>query len=199
VSKKIRLAVGLSVFLAGVPVAARESLDTQRGAVAASRAKTAASKTKETNGAPMVTFSGFQVFHDGKSRLYVDLSSSVEVTEKVEGKKAVYKLEGARIEARNNENPLVTSHFSAMVVHARLTDEAGRGKHRHRHKKTAGPASVVIVVQMREAAQPTHRMQKNPDGSARLIIDFPKPKKTPAPEPDEVAPKPKAPSTDAPK
>jgi hypothetical protein len=48
------------------------------------------------------------------------------------------------------------------------------------------------VVETREPVKPAHRVIRNPDGSAVLIVDFPKPSKPPPPEPDVIAPPSKA-------
>jgi hypothetical protein len=45
------------------------------------------------------------------------------------------------------------------------------------------------VVVTREAVTPEHRLVENKDGTATLLVDFPRPKKTPGPEPLPKAPK----------
>jgi hypothetical protein len=132
-----------------------------------------------------VTFAGFHVFEDGTSRLYVQLTSSVVVDANVVGKKAEYLLHGARIPNRNNKNPLFTQHFVAQVVSARLVPVGPDPKGRRKHQ--AKPSDVRLVVEMREDARPQHRVVRNADGSATLVVDFPKPVKPPAAPADPVA------------
>jgi OmpA-OmpF porin, OOP family len=157
----------------------------------------AAARTKEPAGGAAVTFAGFHVLPNGTSQLYVHLTEDIPVTETLTGKKAEYVLAGARVPVRNNKNPLLTQHFLSQVVSVRLVAE-GKGKRKGKHAKS-GPTEVRLVVEMREAAKPTHTTQKNPDGSVTLVIDFPKPTKPPAPEPEEAAPPQKASDADPPR
>ncbi|HVU00923.1 MAG TPA: thrombospondin type 3 repeat-containing protein [Polyangiaceae bacterium] len=135
-----------------------------------------------------VTFAGFQVLPNGVSRITVQLSRDAAVDAVVSGTKAEYVLHGTRIPVKNNRNPLLTGHFSAEVVSARLFT-VGEGKKRRKHADVA--SDVHLVALMREAAHPEHRMQRNPDGTATFTVDFPKPSKPPPPEPDPVSPAPK--------
>ena len=104
---------------------------------------------------------------------------------KVVGKTAEYRLVGANVPIRNNKNPLLSQHFVSQVVSARLVPD-GKGKGKAKAK------GARLVIQMREAAQPTYRLDQNADGTATLVVDFAKPIKAPPPEPEEKAPVPKA-------
>jgi OOP family OmpA-OmpF porin len=143
-------------------------------------------RVKDAGDGAAVTFSGFHVFPDGTSRIYVQLTSSVAVDANVTGKKAEYLLHGARIPIRNNKNPLSAEHFVAEVVNARLVPTGQEAKGRKKQK--AKTSDVRLVVEMRDAAKPQHRLVRNADGTATLVVDFPKPTKPPAPPPDPVAP-----------
>jgi hypothetical protein len=133
-----------------------------------------------------VTVSGFHAFDDGTSRITVELTSTVTVDANVTGRRAEYLLHGARIPIRNNKNPLLTEHFAAVVVSARLIPEGEGKKGRKKHEPTR--SDVRLVVEMREAAKPQHRLVRNADGTATLVVDFPKPTKPPAPPADPVPP-----------
>jgi hypothetical protein len=75
-------------------------------------------------------------------------------------------------------------------VSARLVVEGGpKGK---KKPKKGEPSNVLLEVVMREAVKPQHRVVQNADGTATLVVDFPKPSKPPPPEPDEQQPAPKA-------
>ncbi len=145
----------------------------------------AESSGANANAHAAITYAGFQMFDDGTSRVYVQLTEPVAVEETLKGATAEYRLVGATIPARNNENPLLAEHFAAEVRSARLLPE---GKRKGRGKKKRG-GSARLVVEMREAAHPEHRMIQNADGTATLVVDFPKPMKPVPPEPDSTPPK----------
>ncbi len=137
-----------------------------------------------------VTFAGFYAFDDGASRLYVRLTKAVPVEPTLAGKRAEYLLVGATILTRNNKNPLIARHFVTEVVSARLVPEGeAKGKAKARASR-AKPADARLIIEMREPVTPAHRMVESADGSATLVIDFPKPKKPPPPEPEETPPSP---------
>ena len=169
-------AAGLSLLLASIPAFPEPTATVQTSSVKAPPGGVA-------DGAD-VTFAGFHVFEDGTSRLYVQLTSSVVVDANVVGKKAEYLLHGARIPIRNNKNPLFTQHFVTQVVSARLVPVGQDPKGRRKHQ--AKPSDVRLVVEMREDAKPQHRVVRNADGSATLVVDFPKPVKPPAAPADPV-------------
>jgi hypothetical protein len=146
------------------------------------------------DGTAAITFTGFDEHADGSSRLYVKLSHPVSVEPTQSGTHLTYVLVGTRIPIRNNKNPLITSHFGSQVVSARLVLEdhaKGRGKKRTRGKTASAVADAArLLVETREAVTPQHKMVRNADGTAMLVIDFAKPSKPPPPEPDVIAPPP---------
>ncbi len=153
----------------------------------------------DADGTAAITFTGFDEHPDGSSRLYVKLSHPVAVEPTLSGTHLEYVLVGTRIPIRNNKNPLITSHFGAQVVSARLVLEdhstvKGKGRGRKRAKtKVVAPLvadAARLVVETREVVKPLHKMIKNADGSAILVIDFAKPSRPPPPEPDVIAPPP---------
>jgi hypothetical protein len=162
-------------------------------------------RARDDGGTADITFTGFDEHPDGSSRLYVKLSHPVSVEPTFSGTHLEYALIGTRIPIKNNENPLITAHFGAQVVSARLVleDHANAnanaksgGKGKRRGKVRAAPPLVAdsarLVIETREAVKPQYKMLRNADGSAVLVIDFARPSKTPAPEPDVIAPPPKA-------
>jgi hypothetical protein len=155
-------------------------------------------RARDDGGAADITFTGFDEHPDGSSRLYVKLSHPVSVEPSYSGTHLEYALIGTRIPIKNNENPLITTHFGAQVVSARLvTEDHGKHKGRKRGKVKAAPApapgvadAARLVVETREAVKPQHKMLRNTDATAVLDIDCARPSKTPAPEPDVVRPSP---------
>jgi len=177
------LGVLVAALLVSPPAAAREP-----------SAGTSASEADPAANAALL-YSGFRVSSDGASRIIVTLSKPVTVTPKVSGKTAEYLLAGTYVPARNNKNALITRHFSTMVTSAKIVTEGTPAATKKKKKKKgkaakqpAGPASVRVVVEMREAVNPSWRIARNADGTAALVIDFPRPTTPPPPEPDPVAP-----------
>jgi len=156
----------------------------------------APSRARATDDHAHITFTGFDEEADGASRLFVKLSRPVTVQESLSGTHLEYLMIGATIPVRNNENPLITRHFGAQVVTARLVsdrpDKPRRTKgSKNRSKPTGEPESARLIVETREPVKPAHRVVRNADGSAVLIVEFPKPSRPPPPEPDVIAPPPK--------
>jgi hypothetical protein len=139
-----------------------------------------------------VTYSGFQVFQDGSARLSVTFTGSPEVEASHSGKKAEYLLRKVAIPVRNNKNALLTRHFASVVTSIRFVADpaptgTARGK-KGRAKKKEGGTDTRLVVELREAVKPAHRLTRAADGSTLLVIDFPKPSTPPPPEPDPMPP-----------
>jgi len=148
------------------------------GAPATSRADRPHARAQRSNPAATdALMAGFETLTDGSTRLFVDLSKPAPYDTKADTKAGrstlTYVLRDARVERRNNENPLVTVHFNTPVNSARLVPH-GR--------------DVWLVVDLRADVQPTATMDATKDGSARLRIDFPKGDYLPASQPPWTAP-----------
>jgi AMIN domain len=102
---------------------------------------------------------GFETRGDGSTRLFVDLSKAVSFEAKAGRSTVTVVLKGARVDRRNNQNPLVTVHFNTPVVSARLVPH-GR--------------DVWFVVDLRGNVQPQTTMETTKLGSARLCLEFPR-------------------------
>ncbi|HLK38496.1 MAG TPA: hypothetical protein VKU41_17155 [Polyangiaceae bacterium] len=109
---------------------------------------------------------GFETLADGSSRLFVELSKPVAYETRTARGAITYVLKGARIEKRNNENPLVTVHFNTPVTSARLVP--------HGH-------DLYFVVDLRANVQPTVTVDAGKDGGSMMRIEFPKGDYLPAP------------------
>jgi hypothetical protein len=103
--------------------------------------------------------SGFQVMPDGSTRLFVELSKPVAFDAKPARGSVTYVLKEARIERRNNQNPLVTVHFNTPVTSARLVP--------HGH-------DLWFVVDLRANVQPNATMDSTKEGTAMFRVAFPK-------------------------
>jgi hypothetical protein len=102
--------------------------------------------------------SGFETMDDGSTRLFVELSKPTSYDTKAGPSNVTYVLKGAHVDRRNNENPLVTTHFNTPVTSARLVSH-GR--------------DLWFVVDLRAHVQPTTAMSTTKEG-ATLRIGFAK-------------------------
>jgi hypothetical protein len=108
---------------------------------------------------PVATLPGFEMLPDGGSRLFVEISKTVNVEERRSERVLTYILKGTRVVYRNNENSLVTVHFNTPVTRARLLP-SGR--------------DLLFSVDLRADASPAWKMVAETDGSATLQVDFAK-------------------------
>jgi hypothetical protein len=106
----------------------------------------------------VATFPGFRLLPDGRSRIYVELTRSVNVTERHAQGTLVYVLRDARVPVRNNRNALITTHFPTPVARARLL--------------SAG-VDVELLIDVRKSVSATYKVVPGETGGARLEVDFP--------------------------
>jgi hypothetical protein len=118
----------------------------------------AAALAPRTTG-PVATFPGYHALPDGRTQVYVEITSSVPVAESVAPGTITYRLKGARVTVRNNKNALITTHFPATpVARARLV-----------------PADndLNLIIELRANVTATYRMVSSEAGTARLEVEFP--------------------------
>ena len=108
---------------------------------------------------PVATLPGFEMLAEGGSRLFVELSQSVQVDERKARGSLTYVLHGAHVTVHNNTNPLVTVHFNTPVASARLVPSGH---------------DLLFVVSLRADATPTWKINPGKEGSSVLTVDFPK-------------------------
>jgi hypothetical protein len=108
---------------------------------------------------PVATLPGFEMLAEGGSRLFVELSQTVQVDERRARGSLTYVLHGAHVTVHNNTNPLVTVHFNTPVATARLVP-AGH--------------DLLFVVSLRADAAATWKINPGKEGSSVLTVDFPK-------------------------
>jgi hypothetical protein len=108
--------------------------------------------------APLATYPGFRMLPNGTSRIWVQVSQSVDVQVRRAGGSVTYVLPGVNVGVRNNTNPLVTTHFNTPISRARLVrDRAG----------------VLLVLDLREVAEPAHKVTRGPGGTMTLEVTLP--------------------------
>lgn len=159
--------------------AARWALTAALTAVALPVGSAAARDTKGTSavdadaaGLANVTFTGFRMLADGRSLVYVELTSKVAVSVEKRGNNVfVYRLDGTRVALKNNKNPLITSGFASLLDSARWVVPSSKAKKKPGRKAAAADASphVDLVLTLRDAATPTHVMR---DGKAGAILEI---------------------------
>jgi hypothetical protein len=108
---------------------------------------------------PIVSAPGFRLIEDGKSRVFLEVSEKVEITERKAQGRIVYQLKGAHTALRNSRLPLPTGVFPTPVGRVELADQ-GDG--------------ADLVIELREPATPVYQVIDTPRGIA-LQVDFPPP------------------------
>ena len=123
------------------------------GAPAAAKSRTRVGKLDDPSLAN-VTFAGFRPLSDGRSLVYVEISSKVPVRLERKPGFLVYELSGARVALPNNRNPLVTTAFASSLDSARL-----------RESKASSARSVELVLKLRADVTPTHTFAERATGA----------------------------------
>jgi hypothetical protein len=111
-----------------------------------------------TPGAPIAGGAAFYRLDDGSTRVSVEVSEKVPVAENRAQGRLIYRLKGVFIPERTNTLPLVTGYFATPVDRAQLVQDG---------------ADVELVIDLRDATAPTHRVVETSRGMV-LQVDFPK-------------------------
>jgi OmpA-OmpF porin, OOP family len=106
-----------------------------------------------------ITFSGYRSLPDGRAVLFVEMTEPVAVEVSRSGQVIEYEMIGATVPLKNNKNPLLLRDFSASAVTAALVP---------------GKKSVRLVITLRGAVSPSHRMVPRGKGAA-LEVELPAP------------------------
>jgi hypothetical protein len=109
--------------------------------------------------APFASYPGFRMAADGSSKVWVSVTRPVDVQVRRAGGHVTFVLSGVQVGVRNNTNPLVTTHFNTPLERARLVQDR---------------AGALLVLDLRETAEPTHKLSKGPYGTMVLEIALPK-------------------------
>jgi hypothetical protein len=110
------------------------------------------------DGSPIASAPSFIRLDDGATRVELEVSSRVDVAENKARGRVVYRLRGAQVGERTNQLPLLTGFFSTPVDRMQLVQQ--------------GP-DVDLVIDLREASDPTQRVVETPRGIV-LQVDFPR-------------------------
>jgi len=133
---------------------------------------------------PVANFPGFRMLSAGESRVSVEISEKVDVTEhKAEGRIA-YRMKGVSVPTKTNRLPLETMFFQTPVGRIQLVE--------------LDEGDVDLVIELRQASTPTYKLAEAESGFV-LEVDFPKPTAAIPPPPIPKGPrqKPKGNDDDA--
>ncbi len=143
-------------------------------------------KRKRDVKGPVASFPGFRMLPGGESRVYVEISEKVEITEhKAEGR-ITYRLKGVSVPTRTNRLALETMFFQTPVSRVQLVEQ--------------DEADLDLVIELSQPSAPTFKLADS-EGGVILQVDFPalpKGQERPMPEVPQ-APKPKAKSPTKPR
>jgi hypothetical protein len=141
---------------AKTPAVKRDQAAPRKQAVAKPRGKDKA-KRKRTAGGPIAMSPGFAMLQGGKSRIFVEVSQKVDVTEQKAQGRIVYRIKGASVPLRNNRLPLLTGFFPTPVMDVRLVEQDN---------------DVDLVIHLRQASTVEHRIVAS-EGGMVVQVDFP--------------------------
>ena len=108
---------------------------------------------------PLASYPAFRLLDDGQSRVAVEVSRKVTITEHKAQGRVVYRLDDVALPGHNAHLALPTGFFRTPVDRVGLVEQ-GNG--------------VDLVIELREAVQPTYRVLDTPRGIV-IQVDFPRP------------------------
>ena len=147
--------------------AASPSAAAKRAAKPAPRRRNRSKPSARTLAAntPLASYPAFRLLDDGQSRVAVEVSRKVTITEHKAQGRVVYRLDDVALPGHNAHLALPTGFFRTPVDRVGLVEQ-GNG--------------VDLVIELREAVQPTYRVLDTPRGIV-IQVDFPRPAGADAP------------------
>ncbi len=127
------------------------------------------------DGTPIATYPSFRLLDDGSTRVTVEVTHKVAVTEHKARGRIVYSLAGAAVPGSNTRLALPTGFFHTPVERIEVVAQAG---------------GADLVIELREALEPTYRVLETPRGSVVLQVDFPRSPDAASTAPAEAAKRP---------
>lgn len=113
---------------------------------------------KEIGGdSAVLTWTGFERLQNS-SRVFIQLSASVQPDVSVEGLRVFVKLPRTAIKIRNNRRSLITKYFKTPVNEVKISRS---GK------------DVLVVLELRWEATPSWRFETGANGYQVLVLEFP--------------------------
>jgi hypothetical protein len=112
-----------------------------------------ASKSTQST-APIATWVGFRQTGPKTALVYVNLTQVVAVSSAKQDKTITFTLRKTRIQVRNNQNPLLATHFDSMVESVRLVPS---GK------------DVNLVIQLKREATMSSKVEQETQGAVLYV------------------------------
>ncbi len=123
-------------------------------------------------GTPIATYPSFRLLDDGSTRITIEVTRKVAVTEHKAKGRIVYSLAGAAVAGSNTRLALPTGFFHTPVERVEAVGQS---------------SGTDLIIELREAVEPTYRFLDTPRGSTVLQVDFPRTAvDAAAPAPDAV-------------
>ena len=127
-----------------------------RAARATGRARLVAAHNQTVT--PTATLPGFRMLSDGRSRVFLELSGDVPMTESHQPGRLSYRFAGVRVPARVNRLALPTSYFPTPVARVQL-NQVG--------------SDAVLVIELKSQVDPSVRVERK-GGAMVVSADFPR-------------------------
>lgn len=109
-------------------------------------------------GTPIASFPGFTRLEDGKTRIFVEVSQKVAVTEQRTAGRFTYRLRGATVVQRTNQLSLITNYFTTPVSRVQLLPVG---------------SDLDVIIEIHETTEATYSVVDTPRGMV-LWVDFPR-------------------------
>jgi len=123
-------------------------------------------KEKPSQG-PAASSPGFRLLPDGKTRVTVEISEKVKITEHKAAGRITYRLDTVRVPLPTNRLPLLTTYFPTPVSRIQLVQNK---------------VDTDLVIELRAPSTPSYQIVESPRGIV-LQVDFPPAAPPPAPPP----------------
>jgi hypothetical protein len=107
---------------------------------------------------PICTLPGFTMNEDGTSRVFVEVSADVPVSESKDKLLLSYRFQGVTVPERVNRLPIPTTHFETPVSSIQVIQVQG---------------AAELRILLRQDAAPRTRLKRSSTGTV-LSVDFPR-------------------------
>lgn len=109
------------------------------------------------NSVATVTLPGFSMFEDGTSRVFIEVSADVPVSESKNQLMLAYRFAGVTVPERVNRLPIPTTHFKTPVALVQVIQVDG---------------AAELRITLRQDTEPKTRLKRTSGGTV-LSVDFP--------------------------
>ncbi len=107
---------------------------------------------------PIATLPGFTMNEDGTSRVFLEVSADVPVSEQKNQLMLAYRFAGVSVPERVNRLAIPTTHFNTPVASVQVLQIDG---------------AAELRIMLRQDTEPRTRLKRSPGGTV-LSVDFPR-------------------------